>query len=382
MGPSICIAHGEALSIEGGGTVRVVSLACALERNGFDVHLVAPSSNNKDREPPELDQLAFHPVNISVHGPIDQLPRAILVLQEAKSVAQEYDAILQVERATLAGVATYLGCSDYVLDLHDIGFNGPLYGNMPFSGLISKFVYHMEKRGVQHAREVIAVSERMAEFVQNEWGAADDSIHIIHNGIRSKVSSFADNDVSETPGQVSFIGSLNYNIDYDKLLKLAETIEEATIHIIGDGYKREELETAVQQRGIENVIVHGFLPDEEAYDILRRSQVCIFPLEDTHHTRVAQHMKGLDYGALGKAIATDRDGTAELLADHDAALVSDPGNPDEFIANVRTLLEDEKLRSRLGQNAKELATDLTWNNQGDQLADMYAQKFCSVDIPG
>lgn len=373
MDTSICIAHGERLGLESGGTVRVVSLAKSLADNGFDVHLVAPKPSNANNIPDGLDEINFHPVSVSANGIIDQLPRAFLISKKAKKITQQHNAMLQIERGTLAGVATLLGCSNYIVDLHDIGFNGPLFSSLPLSIAFKKFVYQMEKRGVQHAKRVIAVSNGMKQFVKDEWGVPDDSVDIIYNGVRSNILEFIYEE-EEVDGMISFIGSLNYNIDYEKILKLALEVKNVNIHIIGKGYKLAELAKAVRNKGINNITVHGFLPDKDAYSFIRQSQVCIFPVMNTHHTKMAQHMKCLDYGAFGKAIATDRDGTANILEEHKAALVSDPGNPDEFVENVRQLLNNKKLRKQLGENAKKLVKDFTWEEQGKKLVEIYTNE--------
>jgi len=374
MVDSICIAHGEPIGLGYGGSVRVVSLARSLAVDGYDVHLVAPTSTESEMTQQELEDVTLHPVRISSRGAIDQIPRALLISRRAKSVRAEYNAQLQVERGTLAGIGTYMGLSDYIVDLHDIGFNGPLYANLPLSTIVQRFVCHMEHRGVERASHVIAVSDRMAKYVQSEWNIDPGKIHVVHNGVRRDILDL-EPDTNEIEGQISFIGSLNYNINYDKIIKLATEIDGAKIHVIGDGYKRGDLESSIKQREVDDVIVHGFLPDQEAYKILGQSQVCIFPLMDTHHTKVAQHMKGFDYGAMGKAIATDQDGTAEILEANDAALVSNTSDPSEFISNVCRLLEDHELRERLGTNARGLAEEYQWQNQGKKLVDLYEREF-------
>jgi glycosyltransferase involved in cell wall biosynthesis len=56
---------------------------------------------------------------------------------------------------------------------------------------------------------------------------------------------------------------------------------------------------------------------------------------------------------------------------HDAALVSDPSKPEEFVENVRRLLNDEGLRKRLGMRARKLAENFTWEKQGEKLVRLY-----------
>jgi glycosyltransferase involved in cell wall biosynthesis len=170
---------------------------------------------------------------------------------------------------------------------------------------------------------------------------------------------------------ISFIGVLTHNVDYEKVINLAETRRDTRIYMIGDGPMRYHLIKIVEEKGLNNINVPGYLPDEEAYGILSRSQVCVFPLRSTFHTSVAMHMKILDYAALGKAIATDRDATARIFEEHDAALVSDPANPQEFIENVQRLIDDMELRRRLGRNARRLVKDFTWQKQGEKLTKLY-----------
>jgi glycosyltransferase involved in cell wall biosynthesis len=374
MNKSICIAHAENIGQESGGTIRVASLADSLVDAGYDVHLVAPKPRSNTEIPDQLSEVEIHTVPVTSKGTLDQIPRALTVSWKARQVAKQHNAILQVERGTLAGFLTLFGESDYVLDLHDIGFNGPLYQNLPLSPLVTRFVEWMERRGVQKANEVIAVSEPMKSFVEEEWNATNTTV--IHNGVRPEILKYgAERSVESTPDEVAFIGNLNHNIAYEKFCFLAKEIQDIQVHVIGDGVKRSKLETLIEDHNLNNIEVHGYLPDEEAYNILMRAEVCIFPVKDTHHTKMAQHMKGFDYGALKKAIATDRDGTANILEAHNAALISDPGKPEEFVSNVGELLDDEPKRSRLGQRARELAEEFTWERQGEKLVTLLQSRL-------
>lgn len=374
MNDCVCIAHAENIGHESGGTIRVASLAQSLVEADYEVHLVAPSPREGTEVPGRLSNVNIHIVPVTSRGTLDQVPRALTVSWKALRLTRSLNARLQVERATLAGFVSLLGGTDYVLDLHDIGFNGPLYRNLPLSPLVTRFVRRMERQGVKNAGKVIAVSEPMQRFVEDEWGATDTGV--IHNGVRSEILRFgAERSANQTDSDVAFIGNLNHNIAYEKFCKLAEEVKGIRIHVIGDGVKRSRLEKMVQERGLNNIEIHGYLPDEQAYTRLMKAAVCIFPLRDNHHTRMAQHMKGFDYGALGKAIATDRDSTANILEENDAALVSDPANPEQLVENVQALLDDERQRKELGQRAREIAETFTWKRQGQKLVELHESFF-------
>jgi glycosyltransferase involved in cell wall biosynthesis len=362
----VVIAHGGNIGFQGGGTLRVLTFAKSLAERGYDVSLVVPKPVGNIPEDVR-ESVRIYTVPVVPRGLWSQITRAIFVSLKAKKLAEKEGAILQIEHSTLGGIASLLGCSNYVLDVHDLEFDGDQYRSIP---LASKGIYYLERRAVKKASKIIAVSDVMKDFISKEWGIEKSKIDVIPNGVRSKILNFK-TDEKEEEGLVSFLGVLTHNIDYEKIFLLSKELEKTRIFVIGDGPMRCKLLKRLKGGNIANVIVPGYLPDEKAYGILARSQVCIFPLRDTFHTRVAAHMKAFDYAALGKAIATDRDATARVFEMHDAALVSDPSKPEEFVENVRRLLNDEGLRKRLGMRARKLAENFTWEKQGEKLVRLY-----------
>ena len=61
---------------------------------------------------------------------------------------------------------------------------------------------------------------------------------------------------------------------------------------------------------------------------------------------------------------------------NNAALVSDPTKPYEFIENVHILLENKKLREEISSNAREWAKNFTWEKQVEKLAKVYETLGC------
>ncbi|MDW8034351.1 MAG: glycosyltransferase family 4 protein [Nitrososphaerota archaeon] len=364
----VVIAHGGNIGFHGGGTNRVLAFAKALAENGHEVYLVVPEP--KGEVPYDIKKLVkIYSVPVKARSLWDQAFRAVLVSLKAKKLAEKEKAILQIEHSTLGGIAASLGCSNYVLDIHDLEFDGPLYKSIPFA---PKVIYALEKKAVRKARKIIVVSKPMKDLIVNEWNVPEEKIVIIPNGYFSKkLEKFNAVTVDEKEGLISFLGVLTHNVDYNKIISLAKSRKDAHIHVIGDGPMRTNFINKIKRENVKNVMLHGFLPDDEAYSILAKSQVCIFPLINSVHTRVSMHMKTLDYAALGRAIATDRDATARIFEEHGAALVSDPANPDEFIGNVHRLLDDGSLRKRLGEKARIIVKNFTWEKQGEKLVKMY-----------
>ena len=128
----------------------------------------------------------------------------------------------------------------------------------------------------------------------------------------------------------------------------------------------------VKEYDLNNVTFTGFVPIDKAYEIMAKSKILLAPFPKTLALEVACPIKLLEYMALAKPMVIDNVGEIPaMLKENDAAFVSDPLNQNEFIESIRILLDDDKLRKKIGSNAKELAKDFTWEKQGEKLAKMY-----------
>ena len=115
---SICIAHGGDISIPSGPTNRVIAFIKGLKKCGFDVQLVIPKP--KYLLPEDLKNVKTYTIAFKERGIINQIARATAISLKAKKIAKKTNAILQIEHSTLAGYANLIGCSNYVLDMHDL----------------------------------------------------------------------------------------------------------------------------------------------------------------------------------------------------------------------------------------------------------------------
>jgi len=371
MSRSICIAHGGDISEPSGGTNRVIAFARALCNNGFNVHLVVPCP--KKGFPKDLNDINIHTVPIKARSISDQIFRALLVSLKAKRIAKNNNAILQIEHAVLAGFATLVGCSNFVLDMHDLSSYSPAYLSLPFSKLVQNFVYNMEKRAVNRASKIIVVSNPMKDFIVKEWNVPEEKIEVIPNGyFEDKFKDLNLENIEEAKGMIAFLGTLHQKIDLDKIINLAKSIENSKIYIIGDGPMRRKLQRMIKENKLENIILTGRLPLEEALKLTAKAQVVIHPIVKSLSSIVACPTKPYEYGILGKAIVADEVGEIyTILKEKNAALVSDPSDRDKFIKNVRILLEDEKLRKKISSNAKETVKIFSWKNQAKKLVGLY-----------
>lgn len=370
MGRSaVCLVHGSDVSIPNGATDRVIAFVNGLVNAGYDVHLVVPKP--KATLPDDVEGVYVHTINSMESGITNQITRATELSLKAKKVVRNTNALLQIEHSTLAGFASILGCSDFILDMHDLCYTDPLYLNLPFSKYVQRCIYKIERRAVKNAAKVIVVSGPMKEFVVDEWDIPEDRVEVIPSGFfASKINdTISQNRVD--PTVISRVGSLFVHLDIDAIIALAESLQETDvkIHLVGGGVAEDELKARVKKHNLENVAIRGWVPHDEALRIMQGSLLTFESIRDTMTTRLASPIKILNYAALGKPIVlSDVSELGEAFKENDAALVSDPSNIDQFVENVHLLLDDANLRNRLGNNALNLVHDYSWDKQGEKLA--------------
>lgn len=368
---SIVIAHGGDLSDDNGGTNRIVAFALALTNNGFDVHLVIPKP--KKSLPDCIKQVAIHVIPIRERGIRNQLIRAFLVSVKAKAISKKYNAILQIELSTLAGVATLIGCSNYILDVNDISIDDPQYMNLPFSKYIKDFIYYMEKRAVLNASKIIVVSVPMGQYIRNEWNVSEEKIEVIPNGFFcSKLCRIVSND-SIDDKMIVTLGTLFKHLDVELIIDLAKTIQKdgIKIYLVGDGVLRSSIENRAKTEKLDNLIITGWMPYLEAMRFINTAILAFHTIRKSTTTEVACPVKILDYAALGKPmVLSDISGLSSVLKNNRLALVSSPDNPEEFIENVLHLLKDEQLRKAMSEQLIDFSKEYTWEKQGSKLINL------------
>lgn len=373
MNKDICIVSACDLSVPTADAIRPVALAKGLHENGFNVKLLVPKPSGKILY--DLSNLDTYTVPITMGTTmgshfINQIVRAVLLTHKAKKIQKNTGAILQFEHSLLGGYAALAGCSDYVLEFRDEAFKCLRYTEHPLSRILVKILRYIEGLSTKHASKIITVSNLLRESIIGEFNVTEDKVEVITSGYsKSQIASLRD--VKEVEGRITFLGTLLEQIDFEKIIELAKSLKDgkASIYIIGDGLMRHFILRKIKGHNLYNVKLTGFLPEVEAYKLVAQSQVVVLPIRNL--SRSTYSAKVFYYAALGKAIAIDDCDLGRDLKANNAALVSNPTKPYEFIENVHKLLENKKLREEISSNAREWAKNFTWEKQAEKLAKVY-----------
>ena len=118
-----------------------------------------------------------------------------------------------------------------------------------------------------------------------------------------------------------------------------------------------------------NLLFVGFV--EDLYCLLRAADIALVPILKGGGTRI----KILDYMCIGLPIVSTKKGIEGIEAKNcEHALIVEKVD-EEFISALKTLIENESERERIGLNARKLAEEkYDFHKVGEKLTELYRQK--------
>jgi glycosyltransferase involved in cell wall biosynthesis len=141
----------------------------------------------------------------------------------------------------------------------------------------------------------------------------------------------------------------------DAFAEIVKLKPEARLCIVGTGDMETELRRTVQRHGLEgNVALLGSIPYLDLIEYYARAKVVVMPSRSEGLPNVA-----LEAAIMGKPIvATDVGGLREAVANNESGLVVPADDRFELASAILSLLQDTKLSTKLGEQAKTRAFKL------------------------
>jgi colanic acid/amylovoran biosynthesis glycosyltransferase len=136
------------------------------------------------------------------------------------------------------------------------------------------------------------------------------------------------------------------------LKKMYGRREGFTLVILGDGKMREALNGEVREYGLNGMVeLKGFVPHEEVINYLNNCYLLVLPSFSEGRGKVL-----LEAMAAAKpVVATYVGGIPELVKDGVNGLLVRPNDPSDLAEALHTLLKDESLSIKLGEEGRRRA---------------------------
>ena len=217
-------------------------------------------------------------------------------------------------------------------------------------GSVEEVYYkEIEKKAIEYATHMVILSDSFRDPLSS-LGAKSANLTTINTGIDFKTL-----DRGRTAGKivVSCIARLGPRKGHTDLLnalsRLKGTSHLVEVQIVGDGEMREALEDQVKSLRLSNVKFLGKRDDVPA--ILSKTDIFVLPtVNDNLPISIIEAMHS------GAAILTTNcGGITEIVHHNETGIIVEPGNVNQLATQLKHLIGNEALRTKLGSNAYQYA---------------------------
>ena len=212
------------------------------------------------------------------------------------------------------------------------------------------------------ATKLVSISEAVRRDVISQWGVPSSKITVKHNRVFDPADMGAVIcERTSAPVTVACVAGLYPTKGLDVLLRaaslLAARFPSFRLELIGPGPLRRDLEKLTAELGLtDRCIFRGWLSYPRTLEALSAAHIAVLPALTDGCSMVLMEAFALGIPVVASAV----DGIPEIVEDGVNGLLCPPGEPGALAAAMARLLEDEDLRRRLGQGARE-SFDRSWN---------------------
>ena len=358
----------------GGAHIHIFDLIERLSEYGdLDLNVITFSSLIKKDKKVRRGNITVH----YLHSP--KVPRLIagLTIEQFKTIKKikelDPDIIHAQSTAPLFGFPVSLLVKKYptILTVHGIvqeeakSWQGPI-------GFIKGVIYgSMEKFALRRIPSIIAVTPYVKEKIRK---FSKGSIHVIPVGINE---SFFDLPNNEQRNRLLFVGGVEPRKGLIHLLRAVKILKninpDIEVHIIGRVRKQKyyaELKEYVKINNLGKTVQFlGFLSDEEIKKEYSECSIFVLPSQEE-----SQGLVLVEAMAAGKpVVASNIGGIPHVVDDNETGFLVGYGDSERFAERITLLLENEKLRERMGKNGKERAKEFLYDEIVRRHYDLYKE---------
>lgn len=194
---------------------------------------------------------------------------------------------------------------------------------------------------------LVSVSKELSEFYERYLGKKSIYIQNCLDYIPSKISKLDDKNIIS-------IGRLSKEKGFDDLLRLFKKISlkypDWKLNIVGDGMEKNKLlDLAKELKLGDKVLFHGYQNKEYINELFKDSSIYVM----TSHTESfgLVLIEAMSYG-IPCISYTSAQGANEIISDGVNGYLIKDRNEEEMLKKIFLLISDEKLRKKIGKNAK------------------------------
>lgn len=231
-------------------------------------------------------------------------------------------------------------------------------------------VYEMERRGMEHADRIIAVSEFTKKMLMKHYGVPEYKIDVVHNAVKPNFSTYhKSHHINKTDQVVLFLGRMTMQKGPDYFLQMAKKVLEhkkkVKFVMAGDGDMMEQVINMAVDLGIErNVLFSGFLKGDEVAHAYSVADLYVMP--SVSEPFGITPLEAIRNGA--PVLISKQSGVSEVIKN---ALRVDFWDIDEMANKVISVLSHPALHSTLKEQSAREVDRMSWAGQAKHILTSY-----------
>jgi len=216
-----------------------------------------------------------------------------------------------------------------------------LYGLGGLASSARSFLaFAASRRLVEKADIVVSPSRLLADYIRRELGVR--AVHL-WNPVPDELLGLKP--IGSRGDYAVFVGRLSREKGVEFLPRIAELLKPFRLHVVGSG---PYLDALKERQRADNMVVHGFLDEEEKRRLLARAAVLLVP---SIWRELYGYVVAEAFAHATPVVAFNHGGPGELVEASGGGLVARAIDVEEFSEKARMIIEDKDLRNRLGMNA-------------------------------
>ncbi|MFH1521586.1 MAG: glycosyltransferase family 4 protein, partial [archaeon] len=235
---------------------------------------------------------------------------------------------------------------------------------------VNQYVYDIEKKGMEEADKIIAVSNFTKQKIIKHYGIPADKIIVIHNAV--EFEDYVVEEMHELKNNkkiVLFLGRLTLQKGPDYFVytakKVLEHYPDVIFVVAGSGDMERATIRRVAELGMsDKFIFTGFIHGKEVKQVYQMADLYIMPSvsEPFGITPLESIMLGTP------ALISNQSGASEVLTH---CLKTDFWDTDEMANKIVSVLKHQALHNTLKKNGKKEVEKITWDKSATRCVDVY-----------
>ena len=391
----------ELIPLSGGGTPRISNIVKAFVKKGHEVHVAASIGIEKSDAIEQLGCVDIKPLfnvsRMSERKMIKYMYTHPLNILRLVGYANRLKPDMIVSHNSIAGFSAFLTkkmnkkCIT-VLDLTDLLFEYlEEYGN--WMKYIQKIGRKIEMKTILESDKIITISNSMKSILLDlDPDVKADNIDIVYDGVDTKIfkpidstglrQKFGNNaeNVLILQGVIDPQDHPELIVDAARLVLKAHP--DTMFWVVGDGTAIPKLKKRVSECDLNDKFhFSGWVRLEDVHKYISASDIGLVILPDILSARGRLTLKEFEYWACGvPAIVPRLPALEEVVEDGETGRFYEPGNFRSLGNTINSLIEDEKMRQRMGNNGIRIVKDkYEWAKLADQFVEI-CEKLYIHDI--